>query len=254
MTMAAVSGYDAGPRLNRVMTWSFAIHLGVVVALFVVPREWLSRSRERPPLMTITLGGNSAVKTSGTSLIGGRTVEQAVPPPKRPEPIKPAPKPPPAPAVVKPTTPSPPARANTPKPEPPAVRPPTTGPQVAKGSTPVDTGARGQGTGLKFDTGQGGGETNLNNFCCPQYLTDMLATIDSHWDRTQPGLRGTTVVRFEVLRNGAITSVTVSKPSGSDQLDRLARRALANSRLPPLPAEYTDERLIINLAFPYGGP
>ena len=254
MTMAVVSGFDAGPSLNRIMTWSFAIHVGVILALFVVPRDWLSRSRERPVLMTINLGGNAEVRTTGTNPIGGRTIEQATPPPKRPEPVKPTPKPPPAPTVVKPTAATPPARAKTIKPEPPAVRPPVTGPQVTQGSTAVDTGARGQGSGLTFEMGHGGGETDLKNFCCPEYLARLLSTIDSQWDRTATGLRGTTIIRFEVLRSGQIVGMQVSKPSGSDQLDRLARRALLNARLLPLPAEYTEDRLIINLTFPYGGP
>jgi protein TonB len=254
MTMAVATGLQAGPTLNRILTWSFAVHIGFVAALFIVPRDWLSRSRERPPLMTISLGGNSAVKTSGTNLIGGRTIEQATPPPKRPEVIKPTPKPPPAPTVAKPTPTPPPARPAAAKPEAPAVRPPVTGPQVTQGSTAVETGARGQGTGLTFEKGVGGGETDLKDFCCPEYLTHMLSTIDAQWDRTAGGLRGTTVVRFEVLRNGQIVDTKVSKTSGSDQLDRLARRALANARLLPLPAQYTEERLIINLTFPYGGP
>ena len=255
MTMAVATRLDATPNLNRILTWSFAVHFGVVLALFVVPREWLSRSRERPPLMTISLGGNSAVKTTGTNLIGGRTIEQATPPPKRPEVIKPTPKPPPAPTVVKPSTPTPPARSNTPKPEAPAVRPPVTGRQVTQGSTAVETGARGQGTGLTFEQGVGGGETDLKDFCCPEYLTNLLATIDGQWDRTAAGLRGTTILRFAVLRSGQIVDITVAKSSGSEQLDRSARRALLPpTKLLSLPAQYTEERLIINLSFPYGGP
>jgi protein TonB len=253
--MAIATGFDAGPNLNRILTWSFVVHFGFVAALFVVPRSWLSRTRERPPLMTISLGGNSPVKTTGTNLIGGRTIEQATPPPKRPEVIKPTPKPPPAPNVVKPAAPTPPARSTTAKPEAPAVRPPVTGPQVTKGNTAVETGARGQGTGLTFEPGAGGGETDLQDFCCPEYLTHLLSTIDAQWDRTVVGLRGTTVIRFEVLRSGQIVNAKISKSSGRPQLDRLAQRALLPpTKLLPLPAQYTEERLIINLSFPYGGP
>jgi TonB family protein len=251
MTMA-MPRFERGPTQGRVMTWSFAIHVGTVALLFVVPREWLVPPRQTPTLMTISLGGNSAVKTTGTNLIGGRTIEQVAPLPKRPEPVKPTPKPPPAQVITKAPM-APPARAGTPKPDAPAVRPPVTGSQVTRGSTAVDTGARGQGSGLTFDPGAGGGATDLKDFCCPEYLRNLLATIDAQWDRSVAGLRGTTIMRFEVLRSGQIVDAKVSKTSGSQQLDRLARRALANARLSPVPAEYTGDRLIINLQFPYGG-
>ncbi len=255
MTMAL--SLESGPSLNRVMTWSFAIHAGVLLALFLVPREWLSRRNEKPPVMTISLGGNTVQRTTGTNPIGGRTIEQVAPPPKRPEPIRPAPKVPPAPAPVpaKPTPP-PPARATAPKPTPPPPqRPPVTGPQVSQGNTPVETGARGQGSGLTFEGGLGtGGETDLKNFCCPQYLSDLLAAIDSQWNRAgTAGQRGITIVRFEVHRDGRITNDSVTQSSGTPSLDRLARSALAAARLRPLPAEYTGDRLIIHLKFPYGG-
>ena len=253
MTMA-MSALDAGPSLHRVMTWSFAIHAGVLLTLFLVPREWLSRRTEQPEMMTISLGGRAAQPTTGTNPIGGRTIEQAAPPPKRPEPIRPTPKQPPAPVPVKPT-PTPPARASTSKPTPPpAQRPPVTGPQVTQGNSPVETGARGQGSGLTVQPGLGtGGETDLKNFCCPEYLSLLVSEIESRWDRTTTGERGVTVIRFEVLRSGQIVDSTVTKTSGSDGLDRLARRALLNARLRPLPAEYTEDRLIIHLEFPYGG-
>ncbi len=255
MTMT-MSAFDTGPSLNRVMTWSFAIHFGVLLALFLVPREWLSSRTQQPPLMRISLGASSAQSTTGTNPIGGRTVEQAAPPPKRPEPVRPAPKDPPAPVPTpaKPTT-TPPARATTAKPTPPPPqRPPVTGPQVTQGNTAVETGSRGQGSGLTVNPGLGtGGETDLINFCCPEYLVHLQSEIESRWDKAGTGERGVTVLRFEVQRSGAITQVTVSKPSGSGSLDRLARRAVDLARLRPLPAEYTGDRLIIHLEFPYGG-
>lgn len=248
---------DPLPNLSRVMTWSFAIHAGVVVALFLVPREWLSRKNDTPPMMTISIGGNTAARTTGTNPIGGRTVERVAPPATRPEPVKPAPKPaPPPPLPVKPAPP-PPARGTTAKPTPPPPAPaPVTGPQITRGSTPVDTGARGQGSGLTFEGGVGtGGETNLQDFCCPQYLSYLLGTIDAQWDQTAaPGERGTTVIRFVVERDGRISDMRVTEPSGRENLDRLARRALLNVRqFRPLPAEYTERQLIIHLKFPYGG-
>ena len=245
------------PSLSRVMTWSFGIHAGVLIVLFLVPREWLTSRTEQPPVMTISLGGSSPARTTGTTPIGGRTVEQVAPPPKRPEPVRPAPKPPPPAPIPSKPPPPPAARGTTAKPVPkPPAPPPVTGPQVTRGSTPVDTGARGQGSGLKFEGGLGtGGETDLQNFCCPQYLLSLLSRIESHWDRAAaPGERGVTVIRFVVERDGRISDYRVTKPSGRETLDRLARRALGNARLLPLPAEYTETQLIIHLSFPYGGP
>jgi protein TonB len=244
------------PRLSRVMSWSFGIHFGVLVTLFLMPREWLVRRVEKPPVMTISLGGSAQERTTGTNPLGGRTVEQVAPPPKRPEPIRPAPKPPPTPVLPKPTA-APPIRGTTAKPTPPPPAPaPVTGPRIARGSTPVDTGASGQGAGLTTASGLGtSGETNLQNFCCPEYLSGLVHAIDSQWNRASAsGERGVTIIRFEVQRNGAITNQTVTTSSGSPSLDRLARGALANARLRPLPAEYTEDTLIIHLRFPYGGP
>jgi TonB family protein len=95
----------------------------------------------------------------------------------------------------------------------------------------------------------------LQDFCCPLYIRHLLGTIDEQWNRSgATGQRGVTIIRFEVQRNGAITNQTVTKSSGSPSLDRLARGALENARLHPLPAEYTEDKLIIYLQFPYGGP
>jgi TonB family protein len=257
MTLA-LPRLEPAPPLRRVMTWSFAIHVGLVIALFVVPREWLVRRADKPPVMTISIGGSTGPRTTGTNPIGGRTVEQVAPPAKRPEPVRPAPKPAaPPPVPAKPTPPPPPRTAATAKPAPAPPKPaPVTGPQVTRGSTPVETGARGQGSGLTFEGGPGtGGETNLQDFCCPQYLSYLLATIESEWDQSgAAGLRGVTVIRFVVERDGRISEHRVTESSGRENLDRLARRALLNVRqFRPLPAEYTEKQLIIHLKFPYGG-
>src|SRR5689334_8656920 len=87
-------------RFNRAIVWSLAAHALVVISLFVVPREWIAKPPDK--VLTISLGGAIGPRTTGTSSIGGRTVEQAVPPPKRPEPIKPISQPPPAVNTVKP--------------------------------------------------------------------------------------------------------------------------------------------------------
>jgi TonB family protein len=240
--------------MNRALTWSIAVHVGVVVLFFVIPRDWLRDPPRR--VMTISLGGTVGPRSTGTTSIGGRTVEAVTPPPKRPEPVRPTPPVKPAPTPVKPPAAVKPAPKPVPttkpvKPEP-AVRPPTTGPQLTQGNTPVDTGARGQGQGLTFGGGGTGGETNLADFCCPEYIALLTERIDQNWQKVQQQ-RGTTVVRFSILRDGSITDLTVVTPSGSPLLDRASQRALMTAKLPALPPQYKSERLTVNLTFPYEG-
>jgi outer membrane biosynthesis protein TonB len=162
--------------MNRATTWSIAVHVVVVFVLFVVPRDWIS---ERPkPALTITLGGMTGPRTTGTTSIGGRTVEQVVPQPKRPEVIRPVPTTAPAPVPIK--APAQTARpSETSKPETTPARPVATGQQLSRGSTQVDTGAKGTGVGLAGGGGTGG-ETDLSKFCCPEYLT-LAQRIDASW-------------------------------------------------------------------------
>ena len=154
----------------------------------------------------------------------------------------------PPPPTVKPVTPT----TKPVKPAPTVTRPPTTGPQLTQGNTPVDTGARGQGQGLTFGGGGTGGETVLADFCCPEYIALLTQQIDRHWQKVQPQ-RGTTVLRFSILRDGSIADLEVIKPSGSSLLDRTSRRALESAELPPLPPQYKAEKLTVNLTFPYEG-
>jgi periplasmic protein TonB len=235
--------------MNRTMTWSIGIHVAVVLFFVLVPRDWISTPPKRT--MTISLGGTPGPRSTGTTSIGGRTVEQVTPPPKRPEVVKPTPKNEPDPVAVKPP-PQTAKPARGAKPEVAPTRPLNTGPQVTRGNTPVDTGARGQGTGLTFGGGGTGGETNLENFCCKEYLQRLTAEIDSHWEKNQT-VKGTTVVRFTILKSGQIVDVEVTQRSGSGLLDRASQRALSDSRLPPLPAAYPSDRLTVNLTFPYEG-
>jgi protein TonB len=181
-------------------------------------------------------------------------VEQVAPPPKRVVPV-PEPKAPPAPAMPARTPPRAAAAepARIPKPPPmPATRPPVTGSRITTGNTPVDTGARGQGAGLTFGGTPGtGGDTDLQDFCCPEYLTQLLATIDEKWQKNQSE-SGTTILKFTIHRNGGIDGVIVERSSGFGVLDRTARAALADARLLPLPADYKKDTLTIHLTFPYG--
>lgn len=243
-------------RFQRLLMWSFAVHVGGFGLALVVPPEWLGLLRQPPEFMSVSLGGQVGPVTTGITPVGGRTVERVVPPPPKPEPIKPTPPPPPKPSVatVKPKpelTPPPVAAPNpaaTTKPT-----PPPTGAQVSQGNTRVETGATGQGTGL---TSAGGGGLNAelaDDFCCKEWLSSVLQLIDREWAKTLPG-RGTTVMMFTVTRDGTLVDIKVATPSGDATLDLEARRALMTvARVPRLPQAYSEETLTIRLRFPYGG-
>lgn len=249
-----VRPYDAR-AFQRIMTASFAIHIGVVLLFVVVPRGWLFHERPQPKLMEVTLGGSLGPETGGMTSIGGRPIEQVAPEPKRPEPIRPAS--PKSDAIALPTRKTTPEKPqDTAKPPTPLPKPPTTGKQITPGTALAETGAQGMGTGLTVGGAAGSSvatlEVNPDTFCCMAYVQFMLNAINNNWQKDLPG-RGTTTLKFTLLRNGTITDVSVQESSGSSMLDLNARAALQNTHLKPLPPEFTDERLVIHLKFPYGG-
>src|SRR5690606_21407391 len=114
----------------------------------------------------------------------------------------------------------------------------------------VDTGAITAGDGLSLGSSGTGGETNLANFCCPQYIQAMSAAIRRTW-KQQQGVAGMNVVRFTIERDGRVTDVQLVQPSGIYALDRASQAAMLNARMPALPAEFTEPRLIVRLEFEY---
>src|SRR5207253_6777000 len=145
--------------LSRMMTISFAVHLGAVALAVIVPRDWLFKSKPPVTFMTISLGGTTGPQTGGMTPIGGKPVEQVTPEPKRPEVSKPvAAKPDEMTLPVKAAPPKPqPKPAETPRPPAPTTTPPSTGRQITTGSSRVETGVKGEGTGLAINSGGGTG-------------------------------------------------------------------------------------------------
>lgn len=235
--------------MNWILTASIVAHVSAVAALMLMPRDWIAERPTQP--ITITLGGTPGPRSTGTTSIGGRTIEQVSPPPRRPEPIRPTSKAPPEPAPVS-VMPPPTRPADVVRPAPAAARPPTTGPEVTQGNTAIETGARGQGAGLTFGGGGTGGETDLSTFCCPEYLQLLISNVYERWRKDQPE-RGTTEVRFTITRDGRVSNTEIAKPSGSTILDRISRNAVTDLRLPPLPQAYAGDVLTIRMVFPYEG-
>lgn len=238
----------------RMVVVSLLAHAVVVTVLVVAPWTALDQPEEKV-VMSISLGGAPGPQAGGMTSLGGRPVQQEAPtpPPQRPEPVRP-------PAVKTPamTVPTP-KEKPAPKPPPPPVknsvdeargRTPTTGPEAKPGSTVAQTGATGIDVGLSTGGGGTGGEIDLANFCCPEYLSTMIQLISRQWNPRQ-GIPGQATVRFSIARDGAVSDVEVVRSSGYAVLDMASRRALLTARLPPLPPAYTNAQLTVNLNFRY---
>jgi TonB family protein len=131
-------------------------------------------------------------------------------------------------------------------------RTPTKGAQVTAGSAVAVTGARGQGFGLSSGGGAGSGlSLDVANFCCPDYLTDMMERIRQNWN-SQSEVTALAVVKFSIERNGSIRDVALERSSGYAVLDLNAQRAVVVTRqLAALPADYTNPTLTMHLHFDY---
>ena len=102
--------------------------------------------------------------------------------------------------------------------------------ETQKGSTTVETGARGQGFGLSSSGGGGDNSfVDVANFCCPDYLLDMRDRIRAVWVQQQQAT-GIVLMKFTILRNGQITSIEYEHPSNITSLDLASQRALLYRR------------------------
>ncbi len=248
---------DAG-GIGRLLGYSFATHLAVVVALAVMPPDWLSSQAPKVEVMIVSLGGATGPRSTGVAPIAGQRVDQVLPETTRPVPLKPAP--PPKPDTMPTPSKAAPARPVAKPPEkPPATtsaatttRPPVTGARVQSGTAVADTGSAGVNQGLTIGGGSGaGGEVDLNNFY-PEWTAKFKDAINRTWDRIQPEV-GFAVIRVTIRRDGTIVEALpqVVESSGSFGLEQVSRRALLAATLPPLPAEYKESTLVVRLRFDY---
>ena len=246
--------HEAG-RLGRLVLLSLGAHLVVLAAIAFVPSSWGHRD-EDAAVMTIQLGGAPG-PMQGRNQISTAPVQEVAPPAAKPQPQAP-------PALAKPEMVEPlktaKAQPKTPaKPAPEKTeaqlhsRTPTRGAEVKEGSARVDTG----GSQTKFGglaTGGGGGGaayTDIQNFCCPEYLLTMSRLIQTNW-RSNQGQDGSNQVRFTINRDGTIRDVAVEQSNVSQLLDLASLRAVITTRqLPPLPAQFTGDHLTVHLVFQY---
>lgn len=235
--------------LQTMVVWSVVGH----IALLALGLLWGGPRGDDMPrtVMTISLSGAPGPRTGGQTQIGGQAVQ--APPPQ--EPVKPV-QAPPAPAPKAPAMSLPDPRSR-PRPQPKQAPPDAsaknlnTGEVPREGSTRVDTKVRGQGFGLSSAGGSGAAVTlDVSDFCCNEYLDQMVIAIRRNWDQRQ-NIVGSTTMMFTVLRNGAIQSPQVEKSSGFVALDNAAMRALQLSRLPPLPPAFENPTLTVHLRFDF---
>lgn len=240
--------------LGRMVALSFAAHVAIIAALTIVPRFSVGED-ERPRVMTISLSGAEGPK-QGRNPMDARKVEQVAPEGKKPtdtppmatkpemiEPVKKAPAPPKANAKPEPAKPIPQLQGRT----------PSQGAEVNKGTARIETNstAQTQTPGLATGGGgTGGAYTDYADFCCPEYLAQVVMLIKRNWQQRQ-GHVGMSKLKFTIARDGTISDISVVE--GANQLLNLAsQRALIQTRsVPPLPVAFTPPRLTVYLEFEY---
>jgi TonB family protein len=250
VTDVILSRAQNADSLNSTIVWSIVAHIALFVFMILMPASWRGAVDEGPrTVMTISLGGAPGPRNGGLTTMGGRTVQ--APPP---EPVKKIVETPPAPKTPEMALPTKNARVVKPQPrEAPkesTARTPATG-EPQEGSTRVNTGARGQGFGLTSGGGGGTGVTvDTANFCCPEYLSQMVTIIQRNWDSRQQAT-GSVIMKFTVTRAGTIENVQVEQSSGFVAHELTAQRALLLTRLPELPIQYPNPTLTVHMRFEY---
>jgi TonB family protein len=233
-------------ELRPMVLWSAGGHVLLLALAILWPGA--DPIQERPH-MVISLGGAPGPRSGGMTPLGARAVQAPAPLPKPAEPAPPPPKvalpdqlarPRPQPAQPKQA----PADSKATK--------PNTGREAVVGSARADTEVvRGQGFGLSTSGGTGGPvSVDVANFCCPDYLSQMSDLIWRAWDSNQ-NVKGSTLVKFTIMRDGSIRSPEIEKSSSYLALDNSALRAVQLTRLPPLPLLFPNETLTVHLRFDY---
>jgi TonB family protein len=237
-------------RLNGMVPWSIAAHLALFAFMIFMPASWRGAVDEGPhTVMTISLGGAPGPRNGGLTTMGGRTVQ--APPPEPVKKVVETPRAAKTPEMALPTK-----NARVVKPQPKqapnesTARTPAIG-EPQEGSTRVNTGARGQGFGLTSGGGGGTGVTvDTANFCCPEYLSQMVTLIQRNWDSKQQAT-GSVIMKFTITRAGTIENVQVEQSSGFVAHELTAQRALLLTRLPELPIQYPNQTLTVHMRFEY---
>jgi TonB family protein len=241
--------------LRQTALLSLGAHASGAAVLVLVSIVMPPQRPQPRVVMNISLGGTPGPRTGGTQMIPGQRIDAAVPST--------------APTIARNRLPSPPVPPKMTLPDPKATprTPPKSsatskdpkgtstgrGAESQVGTARVDTGAKGQGFGLSSIGGGGTGGSRLDtaNFCCPEYISDMVNRIHKNWNPQQQAA-GIVFVKYTIQRSGQLTDIQVETSSGNPSLDLASQRALVNTRmLAPLPAAFPEPQLTVHLEFRY---
>ena len=241
-------------KVTQMVMLSFIAHAAIISAIAMIPSKW-NTVPDQSHVMVISLGGAPG-PVQGRNPMSPKPVQEAVP-----ETVKPKNEAPPAlakPEMIEPVKSAPVAPKTPVKPTPPKETPqlrgrtPTQGAEVKSGTAKVETGSQSQRAFGLATGGAGGGAayTDYADFCCPEYLDQMVIYVRRNWLEKQ-GQDGQNVAKFTIRRDGTITDVTIETPA-NPLLDLATKRALIQTqKLPPLPAAFTPPQLTVHLVFQY---
>ncbi len=92
------------------------------------------------------------------------------------------------------------------------------------------------------------------------YMIQVLTAVRRNWlailpDTARNGRRGRVIVQFAIDRSGGVPKVVIAEGAGTDAFDRAAVAAISASvPLPPLPKDFTGDRISLQFAFSYNMP
>jgi outer membrane biosynthesis protein TonB len=243
-------------KVTRMVVVSLMLHAAIITGLTFAPRgsaDEVDMSR----VMMISIAGGAPGPDQGRNPMTPKPVQEVAPDltkakndappaiakPEMVEPVKTAPTPPKAVAKPEPPKETPQLRGRT----------PTQGAEVTKGTARVDTGSQSQSQfgGLATSSTVGtGAYTDYADFCCPEYLEQMVSVVRRNWQERQ-GQAGENTAKFTIRRDGTVVDVQIER-GANPLLDLATKRALiTTAKLAPLPAAFTPQQLTVHLVFQY---
>lgn len=151
--------------------------------------------------------------------------------------------------LVNPGTPTPttkPEKAQVVEPKPKTQPKPKPKPEVEKPKPEEPSVVKKHGLGARIEGAEALGYS--------YYLNIILSKISESWYNPYAGQSRTflSTVYFVIERDGRVTDVKLEKGSGDAAYDMSCTRAmLVTEKLPPLPPEFTGQRLKLHLEFEY---
>ena len=221
---------------------SLLVHLLIVGACAVAPLLAAQGAAEVPEFVPVYVVPARALGIrEPTPAPSPPQPTAAEPEPEEPQPVAPEaekePEPAPEPAVA-----SPEARQRKKPAQPPAASRPSRG----------DLGRRqGSPTGSSTGTSPFGADSVSfadQNFTYGYYIDQMLAMIQSQWNRPALGADVEAAVFFRIRRDGSVTDLRIVESSGFNIFDLAGLRAVRQaSPLPRLPVSYPRSALAVKL-------